>query len=768
MGLGMQIHMEAFDDHILVVWDIINAFNEFERAALMEHCRANPKYHDLFRYLESELRPRSHIYSLVNGRLQLVPYRSAQGGQQGAYSAGAGHNIVTLPHFKEVDAAVKARGGCARAIMDDLAVAGHPGDVWPALQRLEEQMFEIVGLRKHLTKPSVYSRTGRYGNMPLAGYHVGTNGGGDTGLELGHGVVLAGVPIGDEIFKRNYVALEVGRVRGVIDSVLPLLRTSNKSRDHAFHVDRLSLSHMLDFVSQTTPPTREILALLRGADDHRLAALASSIGIDPLAPPLASEGLADLDLVKSRCFLPVRERGLGLTRNADTARAAFVGALELVVPRFPDVLDPEGNGVPGLFPHLAPVVGTFSQREGRWGTFIETVPMGRVFQEAWDAMRAEAGGLPGAVLGPDAANAPGTPHEDDEPRRPGESPRLQRLLTRQLGRVRAAAMRVRMDQLPPEDQRGVAWHFAKERALFTTLPEASTVFGQHEFPAAVALYLGLPDPLIVDSIAASGGSLSHFRDLGVPEGLRPLDRWGNNLSLYMGRGHGRTVYHNDIQRELSRLARAVGHNVRETPQDVFLPAIVAGARARYLQQLRRERGDGDFRGGVVPDIYDPSSKQMYDVKTTGFKQDAYIGRRSPVDEKAAAVPGQYRLRARAADAEYNDTPGGVVGSIEALLATMPQVECFSVGAFGETNRAVHAFLNVLVDKGSDTPERFGCCHGKEQAKGVVAQFLGRRLGRTLLRGAVRFRHVALAAVGGIGGQEPGAARQVAGHLGDEW
>ena len=269
-------------------------------------------------------------------------------------------------------------------------------------------------------------------------------------------------------------------------------------------------------------------------------------------------------------------------------------------------------------------------------------------------------------------------------------------------------------------------------------------------------------------VAASGGSLSHFRDQGVPEGLRPLDKWGNNLSLYMGRGHGRTVYHNDIQRELSRLARAVGHNVRETPQGVFLPAIVAGARARCLQQLRKERGDGDFRGGVVPDIYDPSSKQMYDVKTTGFKQDAYIGRRCPVDEKAAAVPAQYRLRAQAADAAYNDTPRGVVGPIEALLATMPQVECFSVGAFGETNRAVHAFLNVLVDKGSDTPERFGCCHGKEQAKGVVAQFLGRRLGRTLLRGFVRFRHVALAAVCGIGEKEPGAARVAAGHLGDEW
>ena len=62
---------------------------------------------------------------------------------------------------------------------------------------------------------------------------------------------------------------------------------------------------------------------------------------------------------------------------------------------------------------------------------------------------------------------------------------------------------------------------------------------------------------------------------------------------------------------------------------------------------------------------------------------------------------------------------------------------------------ISTFISILVDKGSDVPERFGCCHGKEQARGVVAQFLGRRVGRALLRGAVRFRHVALAAVGGV-------------------
>jgi len=158
---------------------------------------------------------------------------------------------------------------------------------------------------------------------------------------------------------------------------------------------------------------------------------------------------------------------------------------------------------------------------------------------------------------------------------------------------------------------------------------------------------------------------------------------------------------------------------------------------------------------------------MYDVKTTGFKPESYIGRRSTVDEKAASVPAQYRNRAHLADVEYNDTPAGTVGPVEAKLVSMPQVECFSVGAFGEVNKAVGTFIGALADKGSDIPERFGCCHGKEQARGIVAQFLGRRLGRALLRGVVRMRHVALSAIGGvdiIGTKAPGSAV----FLGNEW
>ncbi len=80
------------------------------------------------------------------------------------------------------------------------------------------------------------------------------------------------------------------------------------------------------------------------------------------------------------------------------------------------------------------------------------------------------------------------------------------------------------------------------------------------------------------------------------------------------------------------------------------------------------------------------------------------------------------------------------------------------------------FVGKLADKGSDIPEHFGCCHGKEQAKGVVAQFLNLRLGRVLLRGVVRMRmrHKAPKEIGGGGRPGHGVRQCEADRLGNEW
>ena len=183
--------------------------------------------------------------------------------------------------------------------------------------------------------------------------------------------------------------------------------------------------------------------------------------------------------------------------------------------------------------------------------------------------------------------------------------------------------------------------------------------------------------------------------------------------------------------------------------DLFTTCILPRNRQRYFMQTQEAQRlhNRACNGGVVPDLFDAGTGQMFDVKTTGFIEAEYYARQSVVDIKAATVPAQYARRAAAADEHFNETTAEArPGPVEMRMASMKQVVCISVGAFGEVNRATSALLNQIAEKGSKNPERFGCCHGQEQAKGVIAQWAMRRFGRVCLRGAVRVRHAALAAV----------------------
>jgi len=182
----------------------------------------------------------------------------------------------------------------------------------------------------------------------------------------------------------------------------------------------------------------------------------------------------------------------------------------------------------------------------------------------------------------------------------------------------------------------MALFYANEsKCLFSTLPQESSACFQHEFPEAVAVYLGLPDHLVV-AVARTLGPNPYFSDR---QSLRALDVYGNNLSLYMGVGHGRTAFHKDVQNEIYFLAQAVGLSIQRTPTDLFIAAIPLRARDRYRADLRAfaQTRHSRFAGGVIPDLYEPLTHLMHDVKTTGFRSEFYAAGLSNVD--AATVPG---------------------------------------------------------------------------------------------------------------------------------
>ena len=52
------------------------------------------------------------------------------------------------------------------------------------------------------------------------------------------------------------------------------------------------------------------------------------------------------------------------------------------------------------------------------------------------------------------------------------------------------------------------------------------------------------------------------------------------------------------------------------------------------------------------------------------------------------------------------------------------------------------------EKGSNSPERFGCCHGQDQARDMAVNSINRAFGGVFLSGAARARHAARTAVTG--------------------
>ncbi len=101
-----------------------------------------------------------------------------------------------------------------------------------------------------------------------------------------------------------------------------------------------------------------------------------------------------------------------------------------------------------------------------------------------------------------------------------------------------------MRLLHPVNQRGIPWRYVRQGVLFAILPDKASALARDEFPLALALFLGLPDPLILEFLATKGPGDFHFEDKSAL--FRRLDLYGNNMSLYTGKGHGRTSFNNEI------------------------------------------------------------------------------------------------------------------------------------------------------------------------------------------------------------------------------
>jgi hypothetical protein len=437
--------------------------------------------------------------------------------------------------------------------------------------------------------------------------------------------------------------------------------------------------------------------------------------------------------------------------------------------------------VRGLASHLEAFVGTgeaFAVPQGRYSTFLQSrLKIADNFKWCWEAMRTEAGADPAGVFGAAAADAPAPPRAEDMREADTGRLRLQRLCTAERQRTRARNFRAEMVAVPLKDPIRMAFDTSATGELWTTLPRSTTAYTRSELSMATSIYLGLANPEVV---AAMSSGTTHLMDRVGKNGRsfrRDLDPYGQSLSKYSGKGNFRIGMHNAIECELEAIGKECGLNIVRQDHTVFATAIPVGPKRNEYARSVRAAKHGN-RGGIVPDLTvrnfpsdggGPPRWRLYEVKTFGFH--GGYGKPSaldPVTLREAQIPGEYEGLARKADGKYCRTPAGVDGPILLHLRSLAPVYGLVVGANGEWSRGVDTFIADVARKASANPERFGCCHGPEQARGVIAAMAKDRLGRVALRAAAQVRIAALRVATGQTADDPSAGGYSAPGTGDEW
>ena len=140
--------------------------------------------------------------------------------------------------------------------------------------------------------------------------------------------------------------------------------------------------------------------------------------------------------------------------------------------------------------------------------------------------------------------------------------------------------------------------------------------------------------------------------------------------------------------------------------DVTFENSVSGAAADVAEHGGRPRSYGS------------------DVKRCGFVQHLYSPRAGcgvPMQRRADSVRKEWTRKAAEAGRVWRNVPMRVDGGpIQRRFRSRPGIKGLAFGFYGDWSREVDNFIAEVAKKGGSTPERFGCCHGVEQATRVAS------------------------------------------------
>ena len=590
---------------------------------------------------------------------------------------------------RQLDASLAAAGGKSFFGNDDGYLVGPASVVFPALRNFSQQIFQRCLLRLQEDKTEVFSWEENLPEEVPQGMRRAR------ALVDGRwepGFVCYGIAIGSDKYVRQQLTKKVEEVTQQIDRVKEVLGPQ-KDYQAMWAVLSCSLAQKLDWHLSLNYPS-DIAAAAACLDSRLWQFLEFATG---LHIPEGDEGLG-VECVLSAEELPaclqgrsyqqwlvrqpVRLCGLGLRSLLETSPAAFIGGVEMAVPKL--------TGPEGICPPLEAAIGVVDG-PAQWGDLLASGSRtAREFSTAWTSLRSELGQMATLIgkelSGPLSSECAVGGFKGRSSRAPITT--LREDLRQE---VIEACLQRHQDQLARPvfayqnlDKLSNPWVQA--------LPGPRTGLSAAVFSEAMAARLCLHSPAVV----ASG-------KVGQPvtRGGQAIDAFGdaiNNCSALPG-DTWRTRH------DTSKVAIARECLASKLPHDVE----VYGLFAHLLPAVVTERG-GDLewaraRQGLVPDfrlrIPTPQGPTdvLAEVKTisAGTTWHPRGARGTGVDRRAALLEGEYRRKLQKYDRRFHNTAAGEVGPLVNLLQSFGKLEGLVVGPWGNGSKDLHDLVRVLAE-----------------------------------------------------------------------
>ena len=776
---GARLSVATRRSRVLVSLDMTDAYQTIDRDIVLTRLLAVPGLTQLATYFHAVHGPQSYLFvgPMMQRLFGDVTSRgdSAEGVQQGGGISGGCFCVGIQPEVRAFDHTLAAHDGWARFWMDDGFAHGESQHVFPAVVTF---IRAVRALGLVIGSASCYSPDYDLESCPhrraaadelgfeisIGGLHIPTEDGPPpTATRFRRGVMVMGVPVGEQEFEQHVLSVKAGKAVSQVDTTISRLQSHLASHSYLHSFTFLCLAPIFDYrLAHASSPD-----LTRDATARFDAALSRAVA------GASSDAVVSDPLLLRRSRLPVRERGLGVRSRAQLADtmwcASFIRACETFLDR--------GDGAhhsPGFFPCLTELFGAGAFESGghRFSTFLASgLSSADVYASAWSRVVLAAGNPTDGPLSLAAADAG----------RDGAASGFQRALTNQIETHQAHLLDADLAQLPPvliggkqmQDPRLASWREGCKfgRAFVACHPSATYQPTSPEFQEMVCTYLGAPSPL-----ARRLGVGRVVRDMsGARRRSVTLDAWGFALTMVTATGDDWRRHHDAIAGIMFSDAKRAGIEGSTEVSGLFTDLLPSGVGHTW----RRKRRDGlvpdarlrrDIGGsGFVDHLHDVKAIHYCPTRYPLAAAEARGQQRGDATRRRAdLVAAEYDASARRLDARFHSAIADPAGRpVLQRLRSYPPPTGLCVGAFAEASPGIHLLLRDVAQTASVRHWREAGASSPDAALSTYTSIYRQRWGCEFALQGARLRIARQHLVAGAAPCDEAAAAPSAGfHPGD--